>query len=329
MWIVVALAVIIPALIIGLTFWAKSSSDNKQAKINQATAKVTYNSAELQQLAKGKVTDAQVAKLDKTATFYTMLKAAAVKPVINTKWDVYFTGGQTDKRGDQYTFYDTTIDYRDKSYSYSENAYSNLGVFQTRCIGDKQYNFNDSKMVSGPTWQASSDSTDCALSTVVMHLNDGLNAGGLTSDQADTFLGKLQQSGVLKVNSLALTTNKDKQYLKVDANITPQDQGNGVYWGMQRFMNAFQATGLDASKQPYTFFGASGEGAHVVYYIDAATQLPVYSVIESTPSYDKFGKPQVTTTWSHRFVEYAYPEKVLAGNLNDHAPITFTNWPDH
>jgi Tfp pilus assembly protein PilV len=330
MWLVILAAVIIPALIIGLVFLTKNSNDNTKQKQQQAAAQITYNADAIKQLSAGTATDAQVAKLDKNATFYTVLKAAAKQQIVNTKWDVYYTGAQDAKRGDQYTLYDTTIDYANKSYSYGENSYSNLGVFQTRCIGDKQYNFNDSKLTSAPTWQAASDSTDCALSTVTMHLNDGLNTGGLDDKQADAFMSKLQQSGVMKVNSVALTTNKDKQYLKVDANVVPQKQGNGdIYWGVQRFMSAFQATGMDATKHPYTFFGSSGEGAHVVYYVDMATQLPVYSAIESTPSYDKFGKAQVTTSWSHRFIEYAFPAEVTAQNINDHTPITFTAWPDH
>ncbi len=330
MWMVILAAVIIPALIIGLVFLTKNSSDTAKQKQQQTAAQVTYNADAIKQLSTGTATDAQVAKLDKNATFYTVLKAAAKQPIVNTKWDVYYTSAQDAKRGDQYTFYDTTIDYKTKGYSYGENSYSNLGVFQTRCIGDKQYNFNDSKLTSAPSWQAASDSTDCALSTVTMHLNDGLNTGGLDDKQADAFMSKLQQSGVMKVNNVSLVTNKDKQYIKVDANVVPQKQGNGdIYWGVQRFMSAFQATGMDATKHPYTFFGSSGEGAHVVYYADMATQLPVYSAIESTPSYDKFGKPQIATSWSHRFIEYAFPTEVTAQNINDHSPITFTAWPDH
>ncbi len=329
MWLVIAAAVVIPALIIGLVFLTKTSNDANQKKTQQAAAHVAYNADAITQLSKGTVTDAQVAKLDKNATFYTALKAAAKQPIVSTKWDVFYTPAQDGKRTDQYTFYNTTIDYKTKNYAYSENSYSNLGVFQTRCLGDKQYNFNDSKLTTTPTWQAASDSTDCALSTVMMHINDGLNTGGLDDKQADAFMSKLQQSGVIKVNSVALAANGGKQYLKVDANVVPQKQGGDIYWGVQRFMSAFQATGMDANKHPYTFFGSSGEGAHMVYYVDLATQLPVYSTIGSTPSFDKFGKPQVTTSWSQRFIEYSFPTTVTAPTLDDHAPIGFTAWPDH
>jgi hypothetical protein len=156
-------------------------------------------------------------------------------------------------------------------------------------------------------------------------LNDGANAGGLTDAQANTFLSKLKGYGVVKVNNLALVTNNSKQYIKVDLNITPQKAGN-TYWGMQNLMNAFLATGLNPSKQPYTFFGAGTEGAHIAYYFNASTQLPVYSVAESTPALTAAGTEQTTTTWSHRYIEYSFPTGVTDQTLNDTTPIGFDSW---
>lgn len=328
MWIVIAVVVILPALIIGTLFLTKQLHDASQKKAALAQPPISYNASALQQLAANPTAGA-VGQLNKESTFYTVLKQAATQSVVQTKWDSYYTNQQGGARGDQYTFYDTAIDYGTKAYAYSEDSYSNLGLFQTRCIGTKQYNFNGSALLAAPGWAAASDSTDCGLNTVTMHLNDGFNAGGLTSGQADTFLNALHKSGVVKVDAVSLVANGTAQYLKLDADVIPQDMGNGIYWGMQKVMTAFQSTGLNAAKQPYTFFGASGEGAHITYYVDLSTQLPVYGVMNSTPSFDKFGKPQVTTSWSHRFIEYTFPKTITAPTLNDNTPISFAHWSDH
>ena len=326
-WIIVAALVILPALGIGTYLVTKLSHDSAQKKAAQQQ-KISYNTEALQALGKAPLTDSAVAALNKDTTLYTLLKQSAVKPVVQTKWDVFYTAQQADQRSDQYTMYDTAIDYRTKKYSYNENAYSNLGVYQVRCIGADQYNYNDSKLTTSPSWQPASDSTDCKLDTVTMHLNDGMNAGGLTDQQADSFLMSLQKSHALAVNSLSVATNKDKQYLKVDFTVTPQKQGS-IYEGMQLFMNAFQTTGLNASKHPYTFFGAGGEGAHVQYFVDPATLLPVYARMDSTPILGATGQPQLTTNWSHRLIEYSFPDAVTDQNLDSHTPITFSAWPDH
>ena len=326
-WIIVAVAVILPAIGIGIYLTSSFMQDSKNKKVIEQQEKLNYNTEALQALSKAPLTDAAVSKLDKNATFYTAFKQAATKPVVQTKSSIYYAAGENDPRSDQYAVYDTAIDYRSKKYSYGENSYSNLGLYQIRCIGDKQYNYNDSKLTTSPSWQPASDSTDCKLSTVTMYLNDGFNTGGLTSDQADNFIRKIQRYGMVKVNSASMATNKDKQYIKLDVNVTPQKQGS-IYMGMQLFMNAFQATGLNAEKHPYTFFGAGGEGAHIEYYIDAATQLPVYAKVNTTASYGSNGKPQLTTNWSHRAIEYTFPEAVADQNLDTHAPITFTTWPD-
>lgn len=325
-WIGVALLVIVPAVILGIMVLTKTSQDDTNQKQAQANAAVTYNADAIAALATGSITSDQVSGLDKTATFYTIFKKAATQQIVQTKWDEYYTAQKDAQRGDQYTMYDTTIDYQSKKFSYNENAYSNLGIFQTRCIGAKQYNFNGTKIATGTVWDAASDSTDCQLDTVAMHVNDGMNAGGLTGPQADTFLSKLKGYGVVKVNNLTLVTNNSKQFIKVDLNVVPQKAGN-TYWGMQNFMNAFLATGLDSAKQPYTFFGAGNEGAHVSYYFDPTTQLPVYSTAVSTPALTATGTEQVTTNFSHRYIEYGFPTGVTEQTLNDSNPIGFQNWP--
>lgn len=329
LWAIVAALVILPAIGIGVYFLTSLSSDSNKQATNQQLEKVSYNKDAIAALAKQPLTQEAVDKLDKESTFYTVFKAAAVQPTVQTKWDVYYTDKEDSKRGDQYTLYDTTIDYKSKKYSYAENTYSNLGVYQTRCIGDKQYNYNDSKLTTSPAWQPAGDSTDCKLNTVTMHTSDGVNAGGLSSSQADTFIRKIKGYNIVKVTGLSVATNQDKQYIKVDAEVIPQKQSDNIRWGMQLLMNAFQATGVDSEKHPYTFFGAGREGAKISYYIDAATQLPAYAVMHGTAPLNADGKPELVQSYSHRYIEYAYPEAVVEQNLTDNKLINFTAWPDH
>lgn len=327
LWIVVALLVILPAIGIGLYLYSSLSKDSNNQKTTQQLEKLTYNNQALADLAKGTITQAQVDKLDKKATFFTAFKKAATTQTVQTKWDVFYTKQQDDERGDQYTLYDTTVDYKSKKYAYAENTYSNLGVYQTRCIEGRQFNFNDSKLTTSPAWQPASDSTDCKFNTVTMHMNDGMNTGGLSDKQADTFIRKIQGYNMVDVKSVAVAEQAGKQYLKVDAEVAPRKQSDGIYWGMQLFMNAFQSTGVDAEKHPYTYFGSGREGALVTYYIDPGTQLPVYAVMKSTAPLGKDGKPEAVQSWSHRYIEYAYPSEVVQFKLEDSKPITFSTWP--
>lgn len=330
LWGIIALLVLIPAIILGIWFMTARSNDAQKQQKTQQQEKLSYNLDALKTLgANPTITEADVAKLNKTDTFYTVLKQAAQKQIVQTKWDVFYTSQKDEARGDKYTMYDTAIDYTSKKYTYDENTYSNLGIFQTRCIDKKQYNFNATTLTTSPSWQPATDSTNCDLNVVTMHLNDGLNTGGLTAEQADSFIRKIRGQGMLEVNNVSLATNKDKKYLKVDATVTLKDQGKNVYAGMQLFMNAFQATGLNADKHPYTYFGAGSEGATIQYYVDLSTQLPVYAVMKSTPAFDKSGKPQVSTNWSHRYIEYAFPDKLTEPTLDTHVPIKFSAWPDH
>jgi hypothetical protein len=330
LWGIIAFLVLVPTIILGIWFMTSRSNDAEKKQTTQQQEKLSYNLEALQALGTNPaVADADVAKLNKTDTFYTVMKQAAQKQIVQTKWDVFHTAQKDAVRGDKYTMYDTTIDYTSKKYLYDENTYSNLGIFQTRCLDKKQYNYNDSKLTTSPSWQPASDSTNCDLNVVTMHLNDGLNTGGLTSDQADAFIRKIRGQGMLEVNGVSLATNKDKKYLKVNATVTPQSQGNGLYAGMQLFMTAFQSTGLEADKHPYTYFGAGGEGATIEYYVDLATQLPAYAVMKSTPAFDKSGKPQVSSDWTNRYIEYAFPDKLAEPTLDSHVPVSFTAWPDH
>lgn len=307
------------------------SRQKKPATTQKAIAAITYNAEEVKKQAAAKQLNvAALQKMDKTSTFYSAFRTAAQAPVVQTSWDVYYTKNQKDSRGEQYNLYSVGMDYRSKKYTYDEDDFSNIGVIQSRCIDAKQYIFNASKLSTAKaSWQAASDSTSCSLSSVATRVNDGMNTGGLDSKQSDAFVQQLNKSGALSVNSANLVTQKGASYIKFDITVTPQKKTAGVYWGMQNFMQAFQATGLNAGKYPYTYFGASGEGAHVQYYVDPATMLPVYSTAISAPAYDANGKPVSPSSWSHRFVEYRFPTALDKPGLENHDMLAFSAWPDH
>lgn len=304
------------------------SSGKKDA--SQEIPPVTYNSQQIDTLVRNKQVDEQhVQQLNKTSAFYTVFKRAAMQPVAQTKWNVYYTNNEQDKRGDQHTMYDVSVDYRTKQYAYMEDSYSTIGVLQSRCIEGQQYGFNASKLSSGGGWQASSDSTTCKFDVVATRMNDGMNTGGLDDKQADAFVQKLHQSQAVTVNGVNAFVYKDVPYLKFDVTITPREAAKGIYWGMQNFMTAFQATGLNPEKHPYTYFGTGNEGMHLVYYVDPVSQLPVHAQITSTPAFNESGRPISPKSWSHRSIEYAFPAAVAKPTLDDHNQIGFTNWPDH
>lgn len=325
----IAFAVLIVGLVVALVLSmsnAKKQEEQKQAAIipisyNGDAVKATVNKD-------GTLATSKVQALNKTSTFYTVFKQAAMQPVVHTKWDVYYTDKQDDKRADQYTMFDVTVDYRTKTYSYSDDAYSNIGVIKTRCIDGQQYTYNGSKLVATAGWQPASDSTTCKPSVVATRMSDGANSGGLTEKQADTFVKTLNKSQSLKVNAITMVEKAGKHYLKIAVTVTPKQQTSKVYWGMQNFMNAFQSTGVSAEKHPYTYFGPANAGMKMNYFVDPATLLPVYATFDQTESVNEAGQTLTPKTWGQRTVEYDFPKEVAKLTLDDVAPIAFTTWPE-
>lgn len=314
--------------LIGAAILVAMKSSNK-SRPGQHT--IRYNADQIKKLAASQqLNAAQLKKINATDTFYSAFRSASQQPVVRTLWDVFYTQNQKDERADQYSLYGVAMNYRTKQYTYAEDDHSNIGTIQYRCIGNEQYIYNGSTLSdASASWQPASDSGSCAFSSVATRVNDGMNTGNLNATQSDTLVQQLNKSGAVKIGGMQLVTQKNAQYIKLSVVITPQKQSSGVYWGMQNFMAAFNATGLNAAKQPYTYFGASGEGLSLDYYINPATMLPSYSVATSAPAYDANGKPAAPKTWSHKFVEYQFPGSLAIQNLNDHNLITFTTWSDN
>ncbi|MGF7228450.1 MAG: hypothetical protein ACQR33_00505 [Candidatus Saccharibacteria bacterium] len=292
--------------------------------------KIKTNSAENKQLtslAKGStLTNASLAKLNKTDLFFGVFKHAAEQKVVTTKNAYYFSSKPHDYQtaGDMDV---TSMDYGTKQYSYDSTQANADGFGPTfnRCIGAQQYYFDGFYPDLG--WQKSDDSRDCSLESVgTFHANDGLNTGGLTSTQADTFVSSLRLvKNLVKVNSATLATHDGKQYIRFDVTINAVKMGDG-YYGMQNFMWSFKDTGLDPSTQPYSYLGAVSDGAHLAYYVDPSTQLPAYTQLNTTGQIESNGKVWSQATYDYRHVEYSFGGQVPTLDLNSTNPITLS-WP--
>lgn len=333
-WLIIAGITAFAILFLGLIVAIVLSLSNSKKQEQQKTATITpvsYNAEAIKKTvnADGTIATGAALALNKTSTFYTVFKQAAMQPVVHTKWDVYYTAEKNAKRTDQYTMFDVAVDYRTKTYSYSDDAYSNIGVLKTRCIDDQQYTYNGSKLAAVAGWQPASDSTTCKLSVVATRMSDGVNTGGLTEKQADTFVKAINQSQSVSVSDLKIVEKNGKRYLRLAVQVTPKMQASKIYWGMQNFLDAFQATGVSSDKHPYTYFGPANAGMKMDYWIDPATLLPVYATMDVTEGVNEAGMKVTPETWSQRAVEYDFPKEVAKPTLDDANPITFTTWPEY
>lgn len=294
--------------------------------------KAKNTSAENKQLnslvqAGNSLTDASLAKLDKTDLFFGVFKHASEQQVVATKLGYYFTN-KPHQYGGQSTATDTTMNYATKQFSYDSDIYmgDSMAPDKTRCIDSQPYHFTSG--FSSSRWeQSDSDSTACSFQSVGdFSTNDGINTGGLTSTQADTFVAAIRQvKGLVKVNSATVATHNSKNYIKFDVTITPVKLTDG-YYGMQNFMWAFKDTGLDPAKQPYSYLGSADAGMRLTYYVDPTTQLPAYAQLDTTGQVGTDGKVKSDAIYDYRHVEYTFGGQVPTLTLNDHNPIQFS-WP--
>lgn len=294
-------------------------------KLRSSQATSGENS-QLKNLAKSgsSLSSTELAKLDKTNLFYGVFKHAAQQQVVHTKRAIYFSDKANDYTPAD-TIYDTYFDYASKKYSFDSDSVGQGLPDKHRCIGEQEYyilrDFNS-------TWQTSDSSTSCSFKSVGNYnANDGLNAAGLTAAQADVFAASIRKrTGLLTVNSAELKKHNNKNYVMFDVTITPIKLSDGMYWGLQNFMWSFKATGLDPEKQPYTYAGAGGDGLRFHYYVDPATQLPVYGQFDTTSVLDKNGKPTNASSFDYVHVEYSYGGSVPTLTLNDTDAIKL-DWP--
>jgi flagellar basal body-associated protein FliL len=273
------------------------------------------------------ITSDALSKLDKTTLFFAIFKNAAEQRVVRTKIGSF----SSNKAHDNSTItdaQDTTFDYQTKVYSHDSDSYSinPASPDKIRCINGDQYDFVSLYPEDG--WQKATSNQYCTTEAVNdFYVGDGVNAGGLTSDQADTFIGALRAlPNFFTVDTSSIVKYNDKSFIKLTATVTPQKDTEGDYWGMQNFMWAFKDTGITPSALPYSYAGAGGDGLKIAYYVDPATQLPVYAQYDTTEILEGDGKPKAEQLYDYRHVEYGFGGSVPTLDLHSHDPISFA-WP--
>lgn len=234
-----------------------------------------------------KLTAADVAKMDKDATFWGYFKNASMQQkTISTHID-------TDEAG-LVTYRKYGFDFQTKHLqaAIDEPDSGSSERTKTRCYDGKVY---FKSVGSDAEWtdvtKPGETEPNCDLNHIpASEITDGTNTGGLTEAQANTFVNFLRgKKGLSNIRSLKLETHRGKQYLHYTVDFVPIPI-YGSYGGNVWFGTAFQSTGLSKDKWPYDKWGTFGGGTHLEYYVDPATSLPTYSKTTALPMKDKSGK---------------------------------------
>lgn len=278
----------------------------------------------------GRLTDAQLQKVDATDLYYAVFKTMVQRSLLHTKVETTTPGGQTGA----YFRHDMTTDLRTKKYSYqselAEGSGTSVGSF--RCVGAKLY-YSDAS--DGQRWHdwandPGADNKKCTnLTEVESYISDGMATGGLTGPQADLMVHELRRYDTfMRASQVKLADRNGKRYLRFAVQVTPVKLEDGNYYGMQRFTFGFKETGLDPGKHPYGNDGAVSGGIRFVMYVDPVTLLPAYSQSALTPSVDRDGKPEPAdfdTSSSLSRVEYDFTQRqVFTLGLGDYDPIVLS-----
>lgn len=258
--------------------------------------------------AKQVLTEEDLRALDSTNAFWAYFKQAAQQSVLTTTKEYYYANSPTAKPT-SVTIKRTGFDYTTKKIVQAVDMPDDIlnGRLKYRCYDGKEYFLTPTTSYGWREVEAD-DATYCNLDKESADINDGMNTGGLTAGQAESFIQTLRrQDGLVTVDSLQIAEKHGKQYLHFEVTLAPQPTNEeNIYMGNQWWMWAFKKTGLDPSTQPYGYIGAGGEGMKITYYVDPATKLPVYSVVRTTPLKDKNGKDKPVENYAHYRTEYAF-----------------------
>lgn len=315
---IAAILTILVAIGFGAFYWLNGSQKDT-TKTTQETPK---------SLPSGKIiTNADIIFLDKSDLFWNYFKNAAMQQkLVITK--EYSTSKTPTGTADSIIYSKSGFDYSTKksvyAYDYTSPATGELRD-KSRCINGEYY----SMAMSSTSWKrnASEDSVVCKLDYYASNINDGINTGGLTQAQADTFTDTLRNrtNNYVEVKSVDIISHNNKQYLHFRVEMRPSfAQGYG-YIGGQWLMVSFKETGLDPTTYPYTYMGAAGDGYDYEYYVDPSTQLPAYSTILTSPQRDDSGKDVPVDLYNRYKCVYQFgiSEFDASTNNNDNIAITW------
>lgn len=297
----------------GAAFYVYNKSRTHNApKTNDAI--VTTVQQKLQQ--KPTLTAADVQAINKEDAFYAYTKKAAQqKKVVLTK-AFYFSDDGTPKAEDRFS--KVGVDYDTKQIVLAEeSAYDGIRE-RTRCHDGVQ----DDYLGSSKVWERSSDASSCTKDDLYNEATDGFNAGGLTADQAETFVSYLRShAGLLNVKNLQLADHQGKQYLHFTVTLN-QIKVKNTHFAAQWLMFAFKQTGLDPAEHPYSYVGSGGEGFTLEYYVDPTTGLPAYSELTALASSGD-GSGSVTGDYHYR-MQYDFTTSTFDATPANNADIAIT-----
>jgi hypothetical protein len=286
----------------------------------KGSAPAVVSTEAIEKVAKDKaLTPNTLATLDKDNTFWAYFKQAAQQTQLTMTKEYYFANSPSEKP--------TSISYMRSGFDYSSKKIVQAQEEDTRglpardhrrCYDGKEFYMSFSGTQG---WRdTTSSKTLCDVSKADAAINDGINTGGLTAAQADTFIADIRkQSGLFTVKNLQLTEKNDKKYLHFTIALRPVASGKYDYMGNQWLMWAFKTTGLDPAAYPYGYVGAGGEGMDIEYYVDPTSKLPVYTEISTTPGKNSDGSEAPQASYSHYRVQYDFGKlpNVSTTNMQD------------
>lgn len=216
------------------------------------------------------------------------------------------------KRSDESTmttrYFKAGFDYSTKKFLYaSDDTIENVGRSRGRCI-DGQYYYKSAYAASFKRDPKQDDLT-CTVEHAGTYINDGINTGGLTEDQANAFVTTLRSriNGYMQVKGMDVVQHNGKPYIHFKVEMRPVYADDlKDYVGAQWLMTAFDKTGLSPTDWPYSYTGAMADGFNYDYYVDASLKLPVYSTLSTTGQLDKEGKSVPVELFDRYQTEYQF-----------------------
>lgn len=271
-------------------------------------------------LAKAKLTQADLDKIDKTDAYFSyIMNATQQQKTTITSANKY--GESPTALEESVNTYKVGFDYQTKKIVFAHDDNFGVDISQNRC-----YDGNSARHATQKSdWYVNpiDEESPCVIgNSVNYYLSDGVTPGGLTQAQATKYVGYLrQQAGLITVKKVQLAEHKGKQYLHFSVDLNAID-AKGFYLGGQWLMWAFKETGLDPATHPFEYRIRGGEGMHIEYYVDPVAKLPVYSEMKSTPLKDKDGKERAFDGYRDIRTVYQFGAAEFDASPQNPAPLS-------
>lgn len=273
----------------------------------------------VEKLASGPLTKETLASLDKDTAFWTYFKHAAQQKQLTVTKEYYFANPDKSNPTPK-SYIRTGFDYTTKKIVQASESTEDpiLKVREKRrCYDGKVYS---KPLTTANEWKddtARNRTNLCNLEVQGTAVNDGMNTGGLTNEQADAFINDLRiRDGLITVKSVNLTTKNNRQYLHFKVALRPIKSGKYDYLGNQWWMFAFKKTGLDPATHPFGYSGTGGQGTDIDYVVDPRTKLPAYAELSTAPPTSEEVDP---AGYSHYRILYEFnrmPDVTIENNTN-------------